>query len=129
MTNSLSLLKFLRELSNEKERTIENLNELSFFKFFDELPKNSPYVTISNTPGDFYFRIKRPFSSKTAEDRRIQELYREFLNLYYIIHNETEESELLIGNGILTSKDLPDAYYPVFTKKSNINLKAPKEFI
>ena len=129
MTNSLSLLKFLRELSNEKERTIENLNELSFYKFFDDLPKNSPYVTISNTPGDFYFRIKRPFSSKTAEDRRIQELYREFLNLYYIIHNETEESELLIGNGILSSKDLPDSYYPVFTKKANIILNAPKEFI
>lgn len=129
MSGSLSLLKFLRELSYEKDKTIENLNELSFYKFFDELPKNSPFVTVSNQPGEFYFRIKRPFSSKTAEDRRIQELYKEFLNLYYTIHNEVEEKELLIGNGILLSDSLENVYYPIFTKKANIILNAEKEFI
>lgn len=129
MSGSLSLLKFLRELSYEKDKTIENLNELSFYKFFDELPKNSPFVTLSNQHGEFYFRIKRPFSSKTADDRRIQELYKEFLNLYYTIHNEVEEKELLIGNGILLSDNLENVYYPIFTKKANITLNAAKEFI
>lgn len=129
MEKSISLLKFLRELANEKYKTIDNVNSLSFYKFFDEFPKNSPYISISNNASEFYFRIKRPFSSKTAEDRRIQEIYREFLNLYYSVQNEIEESELLIGNGILYANNLPDVYYPIFTKKANINLNAKKEII
>ena len=129
MKNSISLLRFLRQLSYEKDRTFSKLDELDFYMFLDEMPKNSSYISVGSSEDDFLIRIKRPFSSKSVEDRRVQELYKEFLKLYYIIQNENEELELYIANAILRTDKNDSLNYPVFTKKVNISLDAKKEII
>ena len=129
MDNSISLLRYLRQLAYEKDKTISNLDELSFHMFLDELPKNSSFVALGGVDDEFILRIKRPFSSKAAQDRNIQAIYHEFLKLYYIIQNENEDVDLFIANAILVSDSEPDINYPVFTKRVNISLNPKKEII
>lgn len=129
MDNSISLLRYLRQLAYEKDKTISNLDELSFHMFLDELPVNSSYIATGDVEDEFILRIKRPFSSKTIQERTIQDIYHQFLKIYYTIQNENEELELYIANAILLSDSEPDINYPIFTKRVNITLNPKKEII
>ena len=129
MDKTISLLRFLRQLSYEKDKTISNLDELDFYMYLDDLPKNSTYIATGGPEDEFILRIKRPFSSKSAEDRRIQDLYLKFLKLFYIIQNESEDLDLYIANAILTSSSESDINYPVFTKRINISMDPKKQII
>lgn len=129
MEKSVSLLRYLRQLAYEKDKTLSSIDELDFFMYLDELPKNSTYISLGSGNDDFILRIKRPFSSKTMEERKLQALYREYLKLYYTIENETKEVELLLGNAILQTNSDEAITYPVFTKRVNIHLNAQKEIL
>ena len=129
MDKTISLLRFLRQLSYEKDKTISNLDELDFYMYLDDLPKNSTYIATGGPEDEFILRIKRPFSSKSVEDRRIQDLYLKFLKLFYIIQNESEDLDLYIANAILTSSSESDINYPVFTKRINISMDPKKQII
>ena len=129
MDKMISLLRYLRQLSFEKDKTISNLDELDFYMYLDDLPKNSTYIASGGAEDEFILRIKRPFSSKSAEDRRIQDLYHRFLKLFYIIQNENEDLDLYIANAVLTSSSESDINYPVFTKRINISMDPKKQII
>lgn len=129
MNKSLSLLKFLKQLSKERDYTLTNLNEVDFSLFFDEFPENNSYISFGSLDTDYILRIKRPFSSKTFEDRKIQEIFKKLKEVYYALENETKDLELIIGNAILESKYNKDIRFPILTKVVNLFFDAKKDII
>ena len=103
----ISLFKYIRQTIDDKYKPILNVKDELWNKYLDEINLNNKFLYFScgsDSTSDVILRITRPYSQKTQEDIRVQNLFKEFRELYYKLENESHLYELVFANGILISK-------------------------
>lgn len=128
----ISLFKYIRQTIDDKYKPILNVKDELWNKYLDEINLNNKFLYFScgsDSTSDVILRITRPYSQKTQEDIRVQNLFKEFRELYYKLENESHLYELVFANGILISKYDKNIYHPILIKRAAIDFDSRKDSI
>ena len=128
----ISLFKYIRQTIDDKYKPILNIKDELWSKYLSDINLNNKFIYFScgtDSTSDVILRITRPYSQKTQEDIRVQNLFKEFREIFYKLENESHLYELVFANGILISKYDKNIYHPILIKRAAIDFDSRKDSI